>query len=91
MINSLRGEFQATLGGEPVAFDTTLGTIASIEDRCGDLPIVDIINRRFSAAGRATAWRFWPPPSLRRGSRSARRMRWLQVPAWERSRPSFWL
>ena len=45
MINTLRGEFEATLGGERVAFDTTLGTIAKIEDRCGDLPIVEIINK----------------------------------------------
>lgn len=45
MINSLRGEFQAAIGGEPIRFDTTLGTIASIEDRCGDTGIVEIINK----------------------------------------------
>lgn len=45
MINSLRGEYEATLGGETLRFDTTLGTIASIEERCGDLPILEIVNR----------------------------------------------
>jgi hypothetical protein len=36
MINSMRGEFEASLAGEMQAFDTNLGTIAAIEDACGD-------------------------------------------------------
>ena len=42
---SLRGEFTAVLAGERVAFDTRLGTVALIEERCGGVPIVEAINR----------------------------------------------
>ena len=45
MISRLKGEFEAVLGGEPVRFDTRLGTIASIEELCGDLGIVEIVNK----------------------------------------------
>jgi hypothetical protein len=45
MINSMRGEFEALLAGEMQAFDTNLGTIAAIEDACGDASIVDILDR----------------------------------------------
>lgn len=41
----MRGEFESEVGGERIAFDTNLGTIAAIEDRCGDLPIVEIVNK----------------------------------------------
>ena len=44
MTPSVRGTFEATLGGEPLRFDTRLGTIAAIEERCGDQPIVEIVN-----------------------------------------------
>ncbi len=43
--NPLRGEFAAVLGGEPVQFYTTLGTVALIEERCGGVPIVEAINK----------------------------------------------
>ena len=43
--NPLRGEFMAVLAGERIAFDTTLGTVALIEERCGGVPIVDAINK----------------------------------------------
>ena len=45
MSSSLRGEFTATLAGEPCLFDTTLGTIARIEESCGDRAVVEIVNR----------------------------------------------
>ncbi len=41
----LRGEFTATLGGETLAFDTSLATVALIEDRCGGVSIVEAINK----------------------------------------------
>ncbi len=44
MSRSLRGTFEATIGGELLRFDTRLGTIAAIEERCGDRPIVEIVN-----------------------------------------------
>lgn len=44
-LNTLRGEFAAVLGGERVAFDTTLGTVALIEERCGGVPIVQAIEK----------------------------------------------
>jgi hypothetical protein len=40
----LRGTFEAAIAGEPLRFDTRLGTIAAIEERCGDQPIVEIVN-----------------------------------------------
>lgn len=43
--NRLRGEFTAIIGGEMLAFDTALGTVALIEDRCGGVSIVDAINK----------------------------------------------
>ncbi|MCW6510986.1 GTA-gp10 family protein [Lichenifustis flavocetrariae] len=42
--NPLRGEFSATIGGVPSAFDTTLGTIARIEEACGGRSILDVVN-----------------------------------------------
>ena len=45
MTNAMRGEFEAKVGGETVRFDTRLGTIAAIEDRCGDIGIVEIVNK----------------------------------------------
>ncbi len=45
MINALRGEFEAAIGGDLIAFDTALGTVATIEERCGDLPIVELVNK----------------------------------------------
>ena len=42
--NNLRGEFATTLAGDPYRFDTTLGTIAQIEDACGGRAIVAIVN-----------------------------------------------
>lgn len=44
-INPLRGEFAAVLAGERIAFDTTLQSVALIEERCGAVPIVEAINR----------------------------------------------
>lgn len=41
--NPLRGEFVAALAGESVAFDTTLRTVALVEERCGGVPIVAAI------------------------------------------------
>lgn len=43
--NALRGEFAAVLAGERIAFDTTLGTVALMEERCGGVPIVQAIER----------------------------------------------
>ncbi len=43
--NPLRGEFTAVLAGQRVAFDTTLGTVALIEERCGGVSIVEAINK----------------------------------------------
>jgi hypothetical protein len=40
----LRGEFTATVGGVPTAFDTTLGTIARIEESCGGRSVLEIVN-----------------------------------------------
>ena len=42
--NRLRGEFDAILGGETQTFDTSLGTVALIEERCGAVSIVEAIN-----------------------------------------------
>ena len=44
-VNALRGEFAAVLAGERVAFDTTLQTVALIEERCGGVPIVSAIEK----------------------------------------------
>ncbi len=33
------------LSGEPLAFDTSLGTVALIEERCGGVSIVEAINK----------------------------------------------
>lgn len=44
-VNPLRGEFAAVLAGERVAFDTTLQTVALIEERCGGVPIVAAIEK----------------------------------------------
>lgn len=44
MTNSLRGEYKAVIGGVPFAFDTTLGTIARIEEACGGRSILQIIS-----------------------------------------------
>ena len=44
-VNALRGEFAAVLAGERVAFDTTLQTVALIEERCGGVPIVQAIEK----------------------------------------------
>jgi hypothetical protein len=43
--NALRGEFTAMLAGKPFLFDTTLGTVARIEESCGDRAVVEIVNR----------------------------------------------
>ena len=43
--NALRGEFAAVLAGERVLFDTTLNTVALIEERCGGVPIVQAIEK----------------------------------------------
>jgi hypothetical protein len=43
--NGLRGEFTAALAGERIAFDTTLQTVALIEERCGGVPIVQVIEK----------------------------------------------
>ena len=45
MINILRGDFEVPIAGGLRRFDTCLGSIAMIEDRCGDLSIVEIVNR----------------------------------------------
>ena len=42
-VNALRGEFAAVLAGERIAFDTTLRTVALVEERCGGVPIVAAI------------------------------------------------
>ena len=42
-VNAMRGEFAAVLGGERVVFDTTLRTVALVEERCGNVPIVAAI------------------------------------------------
>ena len=44
-VNTLRGEFVATLAGEDLRFDTTLATVATMEDRCGGVAIVEAVNR----------------------------------------------
>lgn len=43
--NRLRGEYTAILCGEALAFDTSLGTVALIEERCGGVGIVEAINK----------------------------------------------
>ena len=43
--NRLRGEYSANLGGELLAFDTSLGTVALIEERCGGVNLVEAINK----------------------------------------------
>lgn len=43
-VNALRGEFIASIAGEPCRFDTRLATIAAIEEACGDRPIVEVLN-----------------------------------------------
>jgi hypothetical protein len=42
--NTLRGEFAATLGGEVLRFDTTLATVARIEELCGGKTILEAVN-----------------------------------------------
>lgn len=44
VINTLRGEFEAAIGGAFFRFDTRLSTIASIEEACGGRPIVEVLN-----------------------------------------------
>ena len=44
MINMLRGEFTAVLAGETHAFDTTLATIAAIEEACEGRSIMEIVS-----------------------------------------------
>lgn len=43
-INTLRGEFEATIAGELCRFDTRLSTIAAMEAACGDRAIVEVLN-----------------------------------------------
>lgn len=43
-LDSLRGDYAATLGGIPLTFDTMLGTIARIEETCGGRSIMEIVN-----------------------------------------------
>lgn len=43
-INTLRGEFEATIAGELCRFDTRLSTIAALEAACGDRAIVEVLN-----------------------------------------------
>lgn len=43
MTNSLRGEYSATIAGTPHAFDTTLGSIARIEEICGGRSILELL------------------------------------------------
>ena len=43
--NRLRGEYSAILGGELLAFDTSLGTVALIEERCGGVNLVEAVNK----------------------------------------------
>ena len=45
MINALRGQFEVPIAGGLRCFDTCLGSIAAIEESCGDLSIVEIVNR----------------------------------------------
>jgi hypothetical protein len=42
--NTLRGEFAATLDGETIRFDTTLATVARIEEACGSRSILEVVN-----------------------------------------------
>lgn len=42
--DKLRGTFTASLGGCQASFDTTLGTIARIEEGCGSRSIMEIVN-----------------------------------------------
>lgn len=42
---AMRGEFEASVAGTLHRFDTTLASVAAIEERCGDASIVDILNR----------------------------------------------
>jgi hypothetical protein len=42
--NALRGEFTATLAGEPIRFDTTLATVARIEEACGGRSVLEVVN-----------------------------------------------
>ena len=41
---ALHGTFEVSVAGTPRRFDTTLATVAAIEERCGDASIVDILN-----------------------------------------------
>ena len=43
--NRLRGEFSAVFDGHTIAFDTTLATVARIEDGCGGHTILEMVNR----------------------------------------------
>ncbi len=43
-LNALRGEFAASIAGEPCRFDTRLATVAAIEEACGDRPIAEVLN-----------------------------------------------
>ena len=42
-INALCGEFTATLAGVPHRFNTTLGTIATLEALCGGRSVMEIV------------------------------------------------
>jgi hypothetical protein len=44
MINTQRGEFEATVAGELCRFDTRLSTIAAIEAACGNRAVVEVLN-----------------------------------------------
>ena len=44
LINTMRGEFEATIAGARHRFDTRLGTMAAIEAACGDRAVVDVLN-----------------------------------------------
>ena len=43
MTNSLRGEYSATIAGMPLRFDTTLGTMAQVEEACGGRSILELL------------------------------------------------
>ena len=43
MTNSVRGDYTAMLGGIPFTFDTTLGTVARIEEACGGRSIMELV------------------------------------------------
>ncbi len=42
-LDTLRGAYAATLSGERQVFDTTLGTIARIEEACGGRSVMEVV------------------------------------------------